>query len=662
MIDVIIDTETFLFSPGNMSPRLVVLSWSANGRVGLVEAKDATKWLLGAIEKKVRFIGHNIEYDMAVLMQHDNTLRQPIFNLYRQGRILCTKLAEQLLDLSEGRHRYHKTKEGKPYRVSYSLADTLTRYHYPTTLSKGEDSWRMRYSELADIPIKDWPNDARHYPEEDARATAWLWRKQQERSYSCPEGDPLYDLPAQSRQFFGVRLTSNHGILTDPQRVTALEIDAYKHLEEVRSRLLTAGLVKTRTKRKTGVIEYIRDTKSAKKLMLQLCRESGMPLPLTDKGIELGLSPEPNQKPDAILPYIAIDANSCSKTESPTLHDYSALSSLSTVISKDLEFLKEGTTLPIHTTFGLADSGRLTSSKPNIQNIRRLPGIRECFIPRPGFIFAQADYEGLELRTMAQAAKLLVGYSKMGDALNEGRDLHLSLGATFLGISYEEAQARKSDPEVKRMRSLAKPFHFGIPGGLGDASFVDYASNPPYNVQVSKDEVRQKRRLFYEAYPEILELQRLTKSLINQYPPGEGVIVQAISKRIRGGCFYTSASNSWYQGLGADAAKNALFLVQFACYTGLAPDTGMPSPLFNSRVVNIIHDELIVEVPDNAYAAQAAYELTRLMKVGAAPFMPDYPAKVDPGLMAYWSKDAQALFDPKLISEINPTGLKVWGR
>ena len=66
-----------------------------------------------------------------------------------------------------------------------------------------------------------------------------------------------------------------------------------------------------------------------------------------------------------------------------------------------------------------------------------------------------------------------------------------------------------------------------------------------------------------------------------------------------------------FQALGSDCAKHAVRLVQRACY--VEPT----SPLFNSRLVAFVHDELIAETDDGPGMHDAAYEMCRLMAMGA---------------------------------------------
>jgi hypothetical protein len=99
---------------------------------------------------------------------------------------------------------------------------------------------------------------------------------------------------------------------------------------------------------------------------------------------------------------------------------------------------------------------------------------------------------------------------------------------------------------------------------------------------------------------------------------------------------FTSAANSYFQGLGADVCGGALWNVCRACYT----DTR--SFLYGSRPVNFMHDSILTETDyENAHDALADQE--RLMLEGSAPYLPDVPPAVDGKAMTRWSKDAMRI-------------------
>ena len=127
---------------------------------------------------------------------------------------------------------------------------------------------------------------------------------------------------------------------------------------------------------------------------------------------------------------------------------------------------------------------------------------------------------------------------------------------------------------------------------------------------------------------------------------GEATVKHLFSERWRGACTYCAASNTFFQGLGSDAAKRALYLVQRACYTHDGREGRPYSVLFGSRSVNFVHDEIILETEDTPGAHDVAIELARVMVEGANEFLPDVPARTEPLLSRCWSKKAKPVFGP----------------
>lgn len=315
------------------------------------------------------------------------------------------------------------------------------------------------------------------------------------------------------------------------------------------------------------------------------------------------------------------------------------MTSLKAVLNKDIPVLKAGTVFPVHSNFGMAASTRTTSSRPNVQNPRRLPGIREAFIPRPNKVFAQADFAGLELHTVAQVCTTLFGYSEMAKVLNSGMDPHTDFAASMLHISYEEALERKKDPEDKvfdNARQSAKVANFGFSGGMGAESFVSHARTQ-YDLVLTIEEAKKLKADWLDRWVEMRQFFAHVSELCNQ-GDGEAVVEQIFTNQWRGACSYCAAANTYFQGLGASAAKRATYVVSRACYA--EPE----SPMYGSRIVNMVHDELIVETDDVPEAHEVAVELGRLMRQGADEFLPDVPSRIEPLLARCWSKKAKSTF------------------
>lgn len=395
--------------------------------------------------------------------------------------------------------------------------------------------------------------------------------------------------------------------------------------------LVLAGLVDEK---------WTRDTKAAAVRLHAAYTELGHAVPHTTsydpKPVEAG------GKGHTEFDCISLNSDACDSSGDPMLELYSDYTSLAKTLSNDIPMLRSGIQFPIHTFFDeLRETGRTSSRKPNIQNVRRLPGIRECFIPRQGMVFIDTDYRMLELHSLAQVCYWQFGYSLLGDALRAGQDPHLQMGARILGISYEEALILKSlyDKSVDDARTAGKGVNFGAPGGLGAKTFAVY-SWTNYRIRITQERAKELIAIYKSTWREMVDYFKW----INSLSDGDGGynIVQPYSGRLRAGTTYCSACNSPFQGLGADVAKRALWLVWKAC-EGLS-ELGFSDPLYGCHPVNFVHDSIMTEVPEER-AHECAMRQSELMDQAGREIMTDVPVSVDAVVTRRWSKKAKAWRD-----------------
>ena len=617
------DTETDLISPGRAAPPLACLSYvTEEGAEGLVNRHDALPLFERWLDEKRTFVGQNIAFDMGVMAAEYPHLLPRIFDSYDAGRVKDTKIRQQIVDIAMGCYRGFTKDNGEKVRYDYSLAALAKRF---LGIVLDKDTYRMGYGALRDIPISLWPEGAQKYALDDARVTATLFRTQQQDEQWMP------DEAHRMRSCWWQHLTATWGIRTRKDAVERLAADAHKRYEEIETALIAKGYVKAHKNPE----KRSRNTKVAKARMVAVCEARSLAVPLTDSG------------------QVCLDAEACEDSEDLDLKLYSELSTIKKTLSTDIPMLELGTLYPIHTRFNLAESGRSTSSSPNIQNVRTFMGIREAFAPREGYVYAQSDYASLELHTLAQVCYSILGGSTLGDTINAGMDCHTDFAGMILGIPYEEAARRRKLPksdavrkEIDGRRDMAKAANFGLPGGLGIDTFIIVAK-AMFGVVLSYAEAEALKAAWLRKWPEMKAYFAWINAQFTKQNVGMGgkILMQHLfTNRYRGRCGFTQACNTLFQGLGSDVANSAGYLVSKACYVD------ENSPLFGSRIVNFIHDELILEVPDDQYAHERAQELGRLMRVGAEPFLPNCPAKCEPQLMRYWSKDAEPVYqDGRLV-------------
>lgn len=238
----------------------------------------------------------------------------------------------------------------------------------------------------------------------------------------------------------------------------------------------------------------------------------------------------------------------------------------------------------IHTTFNqtLTATGRLSSSKPNLQNIpirtERGKEIRKAFVPsRPGGVILSADYSQIELRIMAH----LCQDSHMIEAFKSGEDVHKATAAKIFGVTPEEVT-----PEQRR---IAKTANFGIMYGISAFGLAQ-------RLRIPRGEAKKIIDDYFASFPSIRSFIDFTlagarengyvETLFGRrrYVPdvnSTNGTVKALAER--------NAVNAPIQGTAADIIKLAM----------VALDKRLRDEGFKSRMVLQIHDELLFDaVPE----------------------------------------------------------------
>lgn len=234
----------------------------------------------------------------------------------------------------------------------------------------------------------------------------------------------------------------------------------------------------------------------------------------------------------------------------------------------------------IHTTFNqaLTATGRLSSSKPNLQNIpvrtERGKEIRKAFVPgTPDGLIVSADYSQIELRIMAH----LSCDTHLIQAFREGLDVHALTAAKIFGTHIDEV--------TQEQRRIAKTANFGIMYGISafglsqrlkigraEAKQIidDYFANFPAISSYIEDTIAAARET---GYVETIFGRRRYLPDINS----RNGTVRALAER--------NAINAPIQGTSADIIKLAMINV----------DKRMAHEGLRSRMVLQIHDELVFD-------------------------------------------------------------------
>ena len=234
----------------------------------------------------------------------------------------------------------------------------------------------------------------------------------------------------------------------------------------------------------------------------------------------------------------------------------------------------------IHTTFNqaLTATGRLSSSKPNLQNIpirtERGKEIRKAFIPsREDGVIMSADYSQIELRIMAH----LSNDEHLVDAFRHGKDVHAITASKIFRIPPESVT-----PEQRR---IAKTANFGIMYGIS-------AFGLSQRLKISRAEAKKIIEDYFASFPTVSSyIDRAVASVREKgyaetlfgrrrYLPdinSRNATTRSLAER--------NAINAPIQGTAADIIKKAMINV----------DRKMKETGMQSRMVLQVHDELVFD-------------------------------------------------------------------
>ncbi|MDP9474951.1 MAG: DNA polymerase [Actinomycetota bacterium] len=235
-----------------------------------------------------------------------------------------------------------------------------------------------------------------------------------------------------------------------------------------------------------------------------------------------------------------------------------------------------------------ADTGRMSCSSPNVQNIpnkSRLGKLRGCVVAPEGRRLVKADYSQVELRIVAKVAS----EEAMLEAYRAGEDLHLRTARGVLG--HEEV--------TKDDRQLAKGLNFGLLYGQGAEGLKDYVRDK-YGVEMDLHEAERYRERWFETYPAIRAWHRREGSAFDTGDDSSSTLAGR-QRKVKS---FTEKVNHPVQGTGADGLKLAI-----ALFHERLPDH------LEARLVLAVHDELVVECPE-AQAEEVAGFVEEVMVEG----------------------------------------------
>ena len=257
-----------------------------------------------------------------------------------------------------------------------------------------------------------------------------------------------------------------------------------------------------------------------------------------------------------------------------------------------------------------ADTGRMSSIKPNNQQIPRDSEFRQCVQAPKGWKIVDADFSQMELRLAAALAK----DKNMTAAFQRGEDLH-DYTAQQMGCD----------------RQIAKSANFGLLYGAGAEGLRKYTGSS--GVIMSSDEAIKIRDNWLNTYSGIrdwqMEMNYLSRSTEGDEWPETRVPVSNMRRFLKGDLNRTTVRcNTPIQGAGAAILKCALGNL----WTQVK-DTGEDKV----RIAAAVHDELILLVKEDL-ADEWAEILKTTMEKAEAKWLGDVPALAEVSIGDKWSE------------------------
>jgi DNA polymerase-1 len=343
------------------------------------------------------------------------------------------------------------------------------------------------------------------------------------------------------------------------------------------------------------LVKYRTDPMSPKQVGELLVKRFGLNLPRTEKG---NISTDDK--------YLA------EHIENPAVRELLKIREIKKNLDK-LEEIKDGLrgrrVYPEFKQIG-AITGRMSSMNPNVQNIPR--SLRRIFKAEEGNVFVIADFSQIELRIAAE----YVNDESMIKVFREGRDMHKYTASVLLGKKEEEI--------TKEERQLAKAVNFGLIYGISAKGLAEYAYSS-YGIALSLEEAEKIRARFFEHFRGFKDWHERVKKELREKGKSEGYTL--LGRRYTAHTF-PDAVNYPIQGTGADLLKLSVLIF----------DAEVRRENIKARVINLVHDEIVVECPMEE-GERTAELLERAMKRAGGIILKKVPVEVECVIKDRWEKE-----------------------
>lgn len=298
----------------------------------------------------------------------------------------------------------------------------------------------------------------------------------------------------------------------------------------------------------------------------------------------------------------------------------------------------------VHTNFQqILDTGRVSSSSPNMQQIPSDNKYRNCFIAPEGWVFVSSDYSSQELNVIAYGSQDPVFLS----ALQNNQDLHSVCADLVFGkewvdaaepdCAYMKSKAKCDCKAHKQLRTSVKTINFGLAYGMGPHKLAD-------TLDISKKEAEELIEKYFQAFPSIKSFldslgdfgkrrgyirtfrpYKRRRWFSNWYPR----MYDNRSAMIELGSIERASKNTPIQGSSADMTKLALVKI--------FNEVNTIQWLGDVKIVMTVHDQ-IDTICRESVAEQWKERMTELMEDAAKVIIKNGLLKADTNISKTWEK------------------------
>ncbi|TGG91545.1 DNA polymerase I [Natronospirillum operosum] len=272
----------------------------------------------------------------------------------------------------------------------------------------------------------------------------------------------------------------------------------------------------------------------------------------------------------------------------------------------------------VHTSYHQtgAQTGRLSSSEPNLQNIpiRSEEGraIRKAFVAAPGYRILAADYSQIELRIMTHLSE----DANLIRAFRDGKDIHRATAAEIMGLPEDQVTGEQ--------RRAAKAVNFGLIYGMS-------AFGLARNLGIPRGEAQTYVDTYFQRYPGVRAYMDRTRAQAAEDGYVETVFGRRLylpdirsSRQQQRRAAERTAINAPMQGTAADIIKQAMVDVQ----------VWLTRSQLDARMVMQVHDELVFEVAEQDLEAVRTGVVFRMQHAASL----SVPLVVDVGVGKDWGE------------------------